>query len=385
MQTVRRFASVALTCSVIGLSHLSSASADSGDPQRSPLQVVSFGDSLSDVGTYAYARQFGGGTYSTNPGAIAVQVIANHYGSALTPALTGGFGQPSVVHPDGLGYAQGGARVAGPPNPGDATGDTGELQTPLTSQVAAYLQSHTRFTGQQLVLMQGGANDVQDAYSAWATMVSNGGEPGASFKAVLPSLRQTAQQFAGMVHNVQHHGATHIVVQNVPDVSKAPIASLLDQQLPGSSEVLRRLAQVFNSALNDALPSSPAILRIDAFTFIDEVSGHYRQLGFRFDGSIGTNVACAPAEVPPVYQADDTSALFCSRSTYVSPDADKIYMFADAYHPTTHLQRLIADYVVIQIDTWLRENAVNLALRRPERLRGNEVSLDDKQHHDRRK
>ncbi|WP_236721017.1 SGNH/GDSL hydrolase family protein [Paraburkholderia phytofirmans] len=355
MQTVRRFAFVALTCSVIGLSHSSNASAGSADPQRNFMQVVSFGDSLSDVGTYAYARQFGGGTYTTNPGAISVQLIAEHYGSGLTPALTGGFGQPSVVHPEGLGYAQGGARVAGPPNPGDATGDTGELQTPLTSQVAAYLQSHTRFTGQQLVLMQGGANDVQDAYTAWAGMVANGGDPGASLQAVLPSLRQAAQQFASLVHNAHQNGATHIVVQNVPDISKAPIANLLEQQLPGSAKVLRRLAQVFNTALDDALPASPAVLRIDAFTFIDEVSENYRQLGFRFDGSVGTNVACAPANLPPAFQADDTSALFCSRSTYVSPHADDIYMFADAYHPTTHLQKLIADYVVVQIDTWLHE------------------------------
>lgn len=355
MQTVRRFAFLVLTCSAIGLSHSSNASADSADPQRRLMQVVSFGDSLSDVGTYAYARQFGGGTYTTNPGAISVQLIAEHYGSVLTPALTGGFGQPSIVHPEGFGYAQGGARVAGAPNPGDSTGDTGELQTPLTLQVATYLQSHTRFTGQQLVLMQGGANDIQDAYGVWAGTVANGGDPRASLQAVLPSLRQAAQQFAGLIHNVQQHGATHIVVQNVPDISKAPIANLLDQQLPGSSKVLRRLAEVFNTALDDALPSSPAVLRIDAFTFIDDVSKNYRQLGFHFDGSNGTNVACAPANLPPAFQADDTSALFCSRSTYVSPHADDIYMFADAYHPTTHLQKLIADYVVVKIDTWLHE------------------------------
>jgi phospholipase/lecithinase/hemolysin len=319
------------------------------------MQVVSFGDSLSDVGTYAYARQFGGGTYTTHPGAISVQLIAQHYGSGLTPALTGGFGQRSVQHPEGLGYAQGGARVAAPPNPGNATGDTGELQTPLTSQVAAYLQLHTRFTSQQLVLMQGGANDVQDAYGAWAGMVANGGDPGSSLQAVLPSLQQAAQQFAALAHHVQQHGATHIVVQNVPDISKAPIANLLDQQMPGSSTVLRRMAQVFNSALDDALPASPAILRIDAFTFIDEVSNNYRQLGFRFDGSVGTHVACAPANLPPAFQADDTSALFCSRATYVSPDADNVYMFADAYHPATHLQKLIADFVVVKVDTWLHE------------------------------
>jgi phospholipase/lecithinase/hemolysin len=157
------------------------------------------------------------------------------------------------------------------------------------------------------------------------------------------------------VHNVQQHGATHIVVQNVPDISKAPIANLAEQQLPGSAKLLRKLAQAFNAALDDALPSSPAVLRIDAFTFIDEVSANYRQLGFRFDGSVGTNVACAPANLPPAFQADDPSALFCSPSTYVSAHADTIYMFADAYHPTTHLQKIIADYVVIRIDEWLHQ------------------------------
>ncbi len=355
MQTVRRFACLALAAGVMSLSFTSNALADSSASQRGRYQVVSFGDSLSDVGTYAYARQFGGGTYTTNPGAISVALVAQHYGSSLAPALTGGFGQPGVVHPDGTGYAQGGARVAAPPNPGDATGDTGELQTPLTSQVSAYLQAHTRFNGQQLVLIQGGANDLQDAYAAWAGMVANGGNLNASLQAVLPSLKQAAQQLGELVHNVQQHGATHIVVQNVPDISKAPIANLLDQQLQGSAKVLRRMAQAFNAALDDALPASPAVLRIDAFTFIDEVSKNYRQLGFRFDGSVGSNVACAPASLPAAFQADDASALFCSRATYVSPRADEIYMFADAYHPGTHLQRLIADYVVAQIDPWLHK------------------------------
>ncbi|NIE64330.1 SGNH/GDSL hydrolase family protein [Burkholderia sp. Ax-1719] len=355
MQTVRRFAFLALAAGVMSLSFTSNASADSSALPQGRYQVVSFGDSLSDVGTYAYARQFGGGTYTTNPGAISVARVAQHFGSSLTPALTGGFGQPSVVQADGFGYAQGGARVAAPPNPGDATGDTGELQTPLTSQVSAYLQSHTRFNAQQLVLMQGGANDLQDAYAAWAGMVANGGDPNASLQAVLPSLKQAAQQLGELVHNVQQHGATHIVVQNVPDISKAPIANLLDQQLPGSTKVLRRMAQAFNGALDDALPASPAVLRIDAFTFIDEVAKNYRQLGFRFDGSVGANVACAPASLPTAFQADDASALFCSPATYVSPHADDIYMFADAYHPSTHLQQVIADYVVAQIDAWLRK------------------------------
>src|SRR5260370_26010526 len=38
--------------------------------------------------------------------------------------------------------------------------------------------------------------------------------------------------------------------------------------------------------------------------FIDETSENYRQLGFRFDGSNGTNVACNPANLPSAFQAE---------------------------------------------------------------------------------
>lgn len=352
MQTFRSLVSFVLA-SAISLPLSAFAAADASKSPAGISQVVSFGDSLSDVGTYAYAKRFGGGTYTTNPGDISVELIARHYGTTLSPALTGGFGQPSVVHPEGLGYAQGGARVAGPPNPGDMTGDTGELQTPLTQQVAAYLKLHKRFTAQQLVLVQGGANDVQDAYILWAELVATGGDPATSLESVQPSLKQAAQQLAGLVFNVQQHGATHIVLQNVPDISRAPIADQANQQIPGSSRVLRRLSKVFNDALDDALSSSPAVLRIDAFAFLDDTASAYRQLGFRFDGSNGANMACAPASLPRKYQADSTSALFCSPATYVAPNADQTYMFADAYHPTTHLQKLIAEYVIGRVDQWL--------------------------------
>lgn len=354
MLALSRSAFAILTFFAINLSHAQDVSVKAaGSAHNQISQVVSFGDSLSDVGTYAYAKKFDGGTYTTNPGLISVEHIAEHYGTYIRPALTGGFGQASVLHPEGLGYAQGGARIAGSPNPGDATGDTGELQTPLTAQVAAYLGMHKRFNAQQLVLMQGGANDVQDAFNTWDAMVANGGDPSAALSGVTPSLQQAAQQLAGLVHNVVQHGATHVVLQNVPDISKAPIADQAEQQLPGSSKVLKRLAQIFNEAMDDALSSSPAVLRIDAFAFLDETSAAYRTLGFRFDGSKGTNMACGAAKLPTPWQADATSALFCSPATYVTPKADQLYMFADAYHPSTHLQKLIAEYVEGRVDRWL--------------------------------
>ena len=91
----------------------------SGSPSGAPTTkgaftaVVSFGDSLSDVGTYAPATSLAGngtmpyfaGKFTTNdttpssvPGAalgkIWVENLAASLGLAVTPAETGGFGGP---------------------------------------------------------------------------------------------------------------------------------------------------------------------------------------------------------------------------------------------------------------------------------------------------
>ena len=53
------------------------------------LQIVSFGDSLSDVGTYApIASVLGGGRFTTNPGQVWTQDVAQYYGDTLSAAYT---------------------------------------------------------------------------------------------------------------------------------------------------------------------------------------------------------------------------------------------------------------------------------------------------------
>lgn len=56
------------------------------------LQIVSFGDSLSDVGTFApLASAVGGGRFTTNPGQVWTQLVAQYYGDTLRAAYTIGF------------------------------------------------------------------------------------------------------------------------------------------------------------------------------------------------------------------------------------------------------------------------------------------------------
>ena len=134
---------------------------------RSRLNVVAFGDSLLDAGTYSPVAElgFGGGRFTTNHGLNFTQEVALSYGSILTPAFFGGFGLP-LFPAAGLDYAQGGSRVTMQPGINHAVGDTPEAdfaqQTtiPVKDQVAEFLKTHKRFRPDQLILINGGANDI---------------------------------------------------------------------------------------------------------------------------------------------------------------------------------------------------------------------------------
>ena len=146
-------------------------------------QQVSFGDSLSDVGTYSVGavKAAGGGKFtingdstSTNPdltGKIWLDFMAAQLGlPAPCAAQTGlegdaslGFSVPITNHANCCNYAQGGSRVANPVGPGNkATGSPiGEMTLPLTNQIANHLaKTGGKFTGTELVTVLSGGNDV---------------------------------------------------------------------------------------------------------------------------------------------------------------------------------------------------------------------------------
>lgn len=88
------------------------ACSDGGDSKPDIRSVVSFGDSLSDVGTYAVATGSNGGKFTINPGLVWVENIASRYGLAITPNIVG-YGTDAASfsicpRPACTGYAQGG-------------------------------------------------------------------------------------------------------------------------------------------------------------------------------------------------------------------------------------------------------------------------------------
>jgi phospholipase/lecithinase/hemolysin len=312
------------------------------------LQVVSFGDSLSDVGTYApfAAPNFGGGEFTTNPGTIWTQRVAAYYGGTLTPAFQGGFGQP-LKATGGFGYAQGGARVSEQPGVGHAAAGTtnadfaSETTVPVTQQVDQYLAAHERFRPDQLVLVNGGANDLIVNFQAVQANPLD-------LPAALIAINRAAVQLGDQVARIYAAGALHVVVLNLTDFSKAPLAPTTG--LPASA--IQVVVESFNATLKATLflhRLSDRVIYVDTFGFLDQTVAYRAVMGFTAPAS---TPACDPAKEmarATVLGMEDpqkfSDALFCSPATLVAPDAAQAHIFADMVHPADWYSALFAAFV----------------------------------------
>jgi phospholipase/lecithinase/hemolysin len=324
------------------------------------LQVVSFGTSLSDAGTYSpvIMANFGGGRFTTNPGEVWTQKVAEYYGGTLTPAYLGGFGQPLVAS-TGLDYAQGGSLVIGANGIGHAPASlppyAQATTVPLVTQVQNYLSAHGSFNAGQLVLVEGGANDVliaaQTAEATIQAAVAQGVDPTvATTQAVTAqatSLVTTAQQMVQQViAPILAAGATHVVVAYVPVVSVAPLGVSAG---PSGQQLFKTLVGAFNQSLAGTLSATglmSKVIYLQTDQWIDNVVANYQANGFTVSN---TDTACKLAAMQAAAQQfgeSDPSAfassLFCSPQLYTVAGADQSYMFADTIHPTTHLHALFA-------------------------------------------
>jgi len=159
-----------------------------GDDDAAPRygRLVVFGDSLSDVGTYAPATSltgdgappYFGGKFTTNgaAGTIWVENLAGVLGVEVTPAEVGFDGSsvrcPAAATPALAGsctaYGQGGARVTDPNGLGRNADGSGALTVPVVTQVANHLARFTAFKDTDLVIVYAGNNDVFIQFEAFA-------------------------------------------------------------------------------------------------------------------------------------------------------------------------------------------------------------------------
>ncbi|MFI4902978.1 MAG: autotransporter domain-containing protein [Burkholderiales bacterium] len=289
------------------LSHIASAVALSlcaGSALAQFSNTVFFGDSLTDSGSYKPVLPPGTGLFTTNPGPVWSQVLAQHFGTTATPADQGG-----------TNYAQGGARVSLLPGYPDSP-PTGTA-TPIATQVAQYLAAGGA-DHNALYSVWGGANDIFTNLGAL--------QAGAISPADLQTnVATAAAQLVQQVGILQAAGARYIMVWDLPDIGKTPAGTA-----SGNAAGISAITSLYNSTLMAGLDQLGGnVIRLDVTKLLNELIANPAAFGI------------ANVTIPA---CGTTASLVCTAANLVAPNAATTFLFADGVHPTTAGHMALAQY-----------------------------------------
>lgn len=361
---IKKFALALLAAAVLA----GCGSSDENKPVRFNAQV-SFGDSLSDVGTYAVGtvRDLGGGKFTINGDntARSAELTGKNWTELIAAELrlpppcaaqTGLQGDPArglqvtvTNHPGCFGYAQGGARVSNPVGIGNAqTGSPlGALTVPLAGQVGNHLAaSGGRFGGDDIVFVTAGANDILVELTALAAGAATAGQSGGAEAAAayfasnapqsIAAVANAAGQLVSVVRNrIIASGANFVVVANVPDLALTPFGTA---QPASVREILSAMVTAFNDRLLSGLTGEDKVLYVDLYQLVRAAVGN--------PGSFGLVNSSAPACGP---NALDGSSLICNAGNTIAGADVGRYLFADSVHPTPFGYSLAAGRIADQM------------------------------------
>jgi outer membrane lipase/esterase len=261
--------------------------------------IVTFGDSLSDGGTY-------GAKFLNNPGSVWIEINAARLGLKLTPWTQGG-----------TNFAQGGQRVTQSPG----ITPTGAPERPVSAQITQYLAATGGAVAPgSLVTMWAGANDIFVNLDA----ASKGLIPAADVQA---NIQKAATDFVGQVARLQKAGATTIIVVNLPDIGTTP----LGLNAGANQATFTALSGLFNTIVNVGLGQIGGnVISVNASGILAEIIKNPSSFGF-------TNVT-----VPLCKTA---SSVTCTPADLRDPNGGKTWLFADGVHPTTGAHEVLANVV----------------------------------------
>lgn len=337
------------------------ASCGGGDDAIQYDSLVSFGDSLSDVGSYKTpaVANAGGGKYTVNgpDGKVWIERVAAALNvSAPCAAQTGlnatgqlaAFAAPVVDHPGCTAYGQGGSRVTNPvgpwnaallasPNPATAfQGQLGQLTVPLVTQVSRYLASKGgSFTGKEAVLVLAGGNDLFMNLGAVGTTMTP--------EQAVTAMGVAGAELAALIKNqIVGKGARYVAVVNLPNVALTPSSLAAEVATPGSKALTENAVKAFNAQLASGLNGvGSSVTFIDAYAQSVEQAANPAAYGL----SNVTTPACSstsPLNPLPGY------SLTCTTASTIPGDVSR-YQYADSVHPTPYGHQLIADRVLAEM------------------------------------
>lgn len=307
---------------------------------------ISFGDSLSDVGTYAVGTiaALGGGQFTVNSPGVQnwTALLAAQFGlPAPCAAQTGLDGDPAqglsvmppVNHAGCTSYAQGGARVSNPIGVGNKlTGGEnitlGFLTVPVVQQIQNHLNSNAgKFRDDEIVFVMAGANDV---FFQLGLLQAAATDPSTA----ITSVALAANELATAINTqIVGKGAKYVVVLNVPDIAITPLGASFDASSRG---LLDAMVNTFNAQLKYGIGANAHVLYVDAYA---ESYSQYINPG-AYGLSNVTDTACdlTPAKNPLA------SSLVCTSNNLI-PVMTDYYLFSDSVHPTPYGYSLIAKLV----------------------------------------
>lgn len=346
----------ALACAALALL----AGCGGGDDRVQVQSVTVFGDSLSDVGTYAAATgdPANPGKFTVNPGKVWSENVAAHFGLTVTPnrsltldatasgVASAGTGTATVI--GGNGYAEGGARVAMLPS--ESGIGNNQLVAPVRDQVKRYLQTHaTGFGPNELVLVTGGGNDIYAQFSAvcWHTDDNNLGAGNTTLDIATAQISAAAQAEVTLVQQIRANGGKLIVVLSQGNPIVSPFARYYGSdayQATGcytpvpASQTAAWTAQ-FNQIVRNGVANLPEVVYVDQQVPWGNALANPASYGL-------TNLTDPACTV--------SSAAFCTMSTLKAAGADQTYFWSDAFHPTPRGHKILSDYVLTQLQSRAR-------------------------------
>ena len=364
MRQVRWWAAVA----VAGL--LAACGGGDGPPPpvtTSAVKVV--GDSLVDSGVFGFK-------FTVQGNAIWTERVASAVGApALCPRYAAQSASLVVANPAATActsYGVGGARI----NPEGLAGDA----TPFSVvQQLATLASEKPYSPDQLLLVDGGGNDVADLAAKYLAAPNDSGlafttlagellttqEINAAFLAGnLPAVgtlyvQRLADRLAdALTTHALNRDASRVVVLTVPDVTVTPrflaVLSGVEQQsgqaaAAGVKTLVNAWVQAFNAQVRARLGAQPRVAIVDFYASLNQWVGAPATYGF----TNATTPACPSIGVDgsglPAYDISLCTATLLDTPPLPNGETAtgwwQSYLFSDNFHGTPRTNELMAQAV----------------------------------------
>ena len=352
------------------------AACGGGGADTTPIAKVTsvkvMGDSLSDSGTYGFKFTVQGSA-GTGAGSSAIwpERIATSYGQTLCSHYTSS-GTTFTTNAACGNYAVGGGRinyVAAPTSPSSVTQQIKDAGS-------------AGFNSGDLVLIDGGANDMADLIGSY---LKAGGDSGQAYAGLLTTVldpaavrtamasgpsgmaqiggayaKTLAAQFANTIKtNVLDKGAIRVAVLNVPAITKTPrfqmvlgsVAQAKGAEAAAQAEALfDGWVKAFNAQLTASLAADERVTVVDFYTSMKDQAEHPAQYQLANVSKAACHATGVGSDGLPTYTfatctATSLSAMTPPAGAVGGADWWKGYGFSDSFHPTPYAHQLMGQLV----------------------------------------